>query len=140
MHNNILGIIHKISFYSIDHFERIMNQLQFFLRHIRVFRLIFAAICPVNIFNKMIGIRKRLQCAMIGNRNCRMSPFIGLLYDIFHFRYAIHITHLGMAVKLYPFLRPGIHTSRTEITDFLNTNHRSYRQLTVKTVDRGDTF
>ena len=67
VYNNILGIIHQISFHSINHLKWIVNQFQFFLGHIRMFCLIFIPVCPVNILDKMIGIRERLQRPVIGN-------------------------------------------------------------------------
>ena len=69
-----------------------------------------------------------------------MSPFISLFDNIFYLRYAVHIAHLRMTMKFDSFLRPGVHTSCTKITDFLNSDYRSYRQLTVKTVNRRHTF
>ena len=42
---------------------------------------------------------------MVCDRDGGMSPVMGAFYNVFHFRYAIHIAHFSMAVKLYSFQR-----------------------------------
>ena len=46
-------------------------------------------------------IRKRLHNTVIGDSNSRMPPIMCTLDNIFHLRHTIHITHLGVTVKLH---------------------------------------
>ena len=56
----------------------------------------------------MIGVRKGLHHAVIGNGDRRMPPLIGALYQILRLGNAVHIAHLRMTVKLYSLLRRSV--------------------------------
>ena len=77
---------------------------------------------------------------MIGNRDGLMSPLIGTFYQRLGISDTVHITHLGVAVKLYPFLRTGIHSRTGKIGNFLNACNISDGQLTVKTINGCNSF
>ena len=101
--NDLLEIIYQIGFHSIYDLKEILL--------IRTLVTCFDPLCLFclpQILPHMIGIRKGLHNPMIRNGNRRVSPFIGSFYDILGFGYAIHITHLGVAVKLHPLLHTGI--------------------------------
>ena len=77
---------------------------------------------------------------MICDRDRRMPPLIGALYDILHFRDAVHIAHLGMAVQLHPLAQAVILALGGKITDFLHAHDGADGQFTVKFVDHRDTL
>src|SRR5699024_5781739 len=60
------------------------------------------------------------------------------LYNIFDFRYPVHIAHFRMAVQLYTLFRVEILSLHGEVTDFPDSAHRTDGQLPVKFVDRGN--
>src|SRR5699024_3892224 len=88
----------------------------------------------------MICVRKCLRYSMVCDGNGRMSPVMGTFYDIFYFRYAIHIAHLRMAVELCPFQRAEILSGYRKITNLLYPRDGTDRQLSVKFVDGGHAF
>ena len=70
----------------------------------------------------MVGIRERLHITVIRDCDRLMSPFHRAFYDILDIRHAVHITHLGMAVKFHSFLRTVIHTNRRKIRTLLDSD------------------
>ena len=79
----ILGIAYQICLHTIDDLELIIY-------------------C-------MVGIRKGLHITMVCDGYSLVSPFHGTLYDVLDIRDTIHITHLGMAVKLHTLVRAVVH-------------------------------
>ena len=67
-----------------------------------------------------------------------MSPFHGPLYNILDIRNSVHITHLGVTVKLHPLLGTVVHTHRPEIGRLLNSDDRTDGQITVKFINGGN--
>ena len=73
-------IIHHVSFYTVDHFERIVF---------------------VQRLNIMVCDGKRLRHAVICDGNRRMPPVVRPFYNVFYFGDTVHIAHLCMAVELH---------------------------------------
>ena len=69
-----------------------------------------------------------------------MSPLIRALYKSLRLCYTVHITHLGMAVKLHALLWASVHSGASEIRYLFDSGNRTDCQLTVKTINRGNTF
>ena len=80
----------------------------------------------------MIGVRERLQHAVIGYGDRLMPPFIGSFYNVFHFRHTVHIAHFRMAVQFHPLMHARIHARYREIRYLFHPVNRTYRQLMVK--------
>ena len=57
---------------------------------------------------------------MVCDRDRLVSPFIRTLNEILCCGNTIHITHLGMAVKLDSLLRTGVHPHAPEICYLLD--------------------
>ena len=105
-----------------------------------MFFLIFFPVCTVDIFHRMVRLRKRLHYAVICDRDRRVSPFISPLDQPGSVRDAIHIAHLCVAVQFHPFHRAGVSPSDTEITALLDPQHRHNRQFPVERVHRRTPF
>ena len=68
----------------------------------------------------MFRIRKRLNHTVIGNRNRRVSPLLRAFYHLCGISHRIHITHLRMRVKFYPFHRSCICPSCFKTLNFFH--------------------
>ena len=86
----------------------------------------------------MIRISKCLHNAVVCNGNGLVSPVMCPFYNIRNLRNSVHITHLGMAVKLHSFLRIGILSGHGKICNFTDSCHRADRKLPVKLINRGN--
>ena len=87
IHCNICQVIHYISFYPIEYFERIVL---------------------IESLNIMVRVRECLCHTVIRDSDRGMAPVMGALYDILHLGDSVHIAHLCMAVKLHTFDRTQI--------------------------------
>ena len=112
-------IIYQISFHSINNFKWIIL---------------------IQILDHMIGIGKPLHHTMIGDRNRRVPPVMCSLYQIFCLGNTIHIAHLGMAVKLHAFFRILVFSCYTEIRSFADSGYRTNGQLSIKFINRRNSF
>ena len=63
----------------------------------------------------VVGIREGLHASVVCDGNGRHPPLFCTLYNILNLRYAIHIAHLRMAVKLNPFLQASVHPFSGEV-------------------------
>ena len=88
----------------------------------------------------MIGVRERLDNAVVGDRQRLVSPGNGRADEILHIGHTVHIAHLRVAVQLHPFLGAGVHPPHPEIRDLLDAHHGTDGQLTVKFINGGDTL
>ena len=88
----------------------------------------------------MIGVRERLDNAVVGDCQRLVSPGNGGADEILHIGHAVHVAHLRVAVQLHPFLGAGVHPPHPEIRDLLDAHHRTDGQLTVKFINGGDTL
>ena len=138
--HQILQIIHQIRFHSIDDLERRGDLFQFVLGDFRVLFLIFLPVGAVNVFHRMVCLRKRLDHAVVRDGNGGMSPLVGALYQLRCVGDAVHIAHLRMAVQLHTFLRAGIPAAFAEITALFDPEHGHDRQLPVKGIHRRASF
>ena len=84
---DLCQVVHHVSFHTVNDLKRIV-----FIQCLYV----------------MIRLRECLRHPVVCDGDGRMPPVMGALYDIFHIRHAVHITHLRMAVELYPFQRAEI--------------------------------
>ena len=75
--HNILCIIDQICFHTV-------NDLEF-------------------IIHSMVSIRECLHITVVCNSNGLVPPAHGTLHNILYVRHAIHVTHLGVTVKLNTF-------------------------------------
>ena len=114
--NQSLGIIHQVSFHTIDDFK------------IRILDL------------GMICLRESLYCAMICDGNSRMSPGICPCDNILHIGNAVHITHLCMAMQFHTLYRTVIHSAFCKIRNLFNTGHGTDGQVMVIFIYHGDAF
>ena len=81
--DKVLRIIHQVCFHTVDDL------------HVRVLR---DTLLPAE---RLMGLRKCLDDAVIRNRQGLHAEMIGLPHDGSRGRYRIHIRHLGMAVQLH---------------------------------------
>ena len=88
----------------------------------------------------MIGIRKRLQYAVVGNRNGRHPPLVSPFHDILHLGHAVHIAHFCVTVQFYPLSDAVVHPSDRKIRDLFYPRNGRNAQLMVKLVRHRDTF
>ena len=114
--HNIRQIIYQICLYPINDFKRI-----FLIQFLYV----------------MVGLGKCLHYPMVGDGNRFMPPVMSPLYNIQHIRNPVHITHLGMTVKLHPLFGTYVLSAHRKIRDFLNSCNRSDGQLIVEPVNIG---
>ena len=101
--NDPLEVIYEIRFHTVEYLE------------IRVLRHT-AAPC----IKAMVCLRECLYNTMVCDRDRLVSPFIRTLNEILCCGNTIHITHLGMAVKLDSLLRTGVHPHAPEICYLLD--------------------
>ena len=72
---------------------------------------------------------------MVGDRDRRMAPLAGTLYQTGSIGDTVHIAHLCMAVQLHTLHRTRILTAGTEIGDLLDAPDRHNRQIVVERID-----
>ena len=77
---------------------------------------------------------------MVRNGNGLVSPFIGSFYDILCFGDTIHITHLGVTMKLYSLSCCRVHTTGSKVRNLLYAGNRTNSQLMVELIHHADTF
>ena len=85
--DKVLHIIHQVCFHTVDDL------------HIRVLR---NSLLPAE---RLMGLRKCLDDAVIRDRQGLHTKMISLPHDGRRRRYRIHIRHLGMAVQFHPLDR-----------------------------------
>ena len=86
----------------------------------------------------VVCLRECLYHTVVCDGNGRMSPLIGTLYQSFRLCDAVHVAHLGVAVKLHSLLRTGVHSGASEICNLLDSGNGTNGKLAVETVDGGD--
>ena len=134
-HHQFLQIIHQIGFHSIDNLEEIL------LVRRRLPGLLTSSLLRLpQILPHMVCIGKGLYHSVIRDCNGRMSPPISALYKILCLRDAVHIAHLGVAVKLHSFFQAVVLTGGGKIRYLFHSNDRTYGEFIVKFVNRGDSF
>ena len=130
-----LEVIHQIAFHAVDDFEEFLRVDRGKPRLFPLF--IFSG---QEIFPDMVGVRKRLYIAVIGDGDGRHAPGVGPFYQVLAFRYAVHIAHLGVQVQLDPLLfgriLPLLHKRR----DGHDAGHRSDGQFMLEGVLLGHAF
>ena len=127
--HNPFGIVYQISLYSKYDLEKVLSVGY----NSGLFTTFF--LCIPQIAPGMEHIRKCMNNTMISNRNRRMSPLVCTFDNIDNIRYTVHITHLGMAVKLHPFIGRIVHPPGGKIIDFLDDKSASADcQFMIKTV------
>ena len=88
----------------------------------------------------MIGIRKCLHHAVIGNGNSRMAPLEGALYNVLCLRNPVHIAHLRVTMEFYALAGAEIHSGAGKIRYFLNTCNGTDGQFVIELINHGDSF
>ena len=116
-------VIHQISFHTVDHLK------------IRIRRYNTAPGIKA-----VVGLRESLHHTVVCNSNGPVSPLIGPFNDGLRIRHTVHVTHLGMAVKLHPLLRAGVCPGTGKGGNLLDSHHTSDGQLTVIPVNGGHTL
>ena len=114
-------IIYKVRLHTIKHLE---------------FRVLRHAAAPG--IKAVVCLRECLYHTVVCDGNGRMSPLIGTLYQSFRLCDAVHVAHLGVAVKLHSLLRTGVHSGASEICNLLDSGNGTNGKLAVETVDGGD--
>ena len=116
---HIRKVIYQIAFYSVDHLKRIVL---------------------IQGLDVMVGVRECLDYSVVSNGNRLVSPVMGTFYKILYFRYAIHIAHLRMAMKLYPLFRSRIIPGLRKIINLSDSCDRPNGKFPVKFINGGDSL
>ena len=83
-HCDLRQIVHHISLYAVNDLKRVV------------------LVQPLDI---VIGVRKCLSSSMVCHGDRRMSPVMCAPHDVLHFRHAVHVAHLRMAMQFHTFQR-----------------------------------
>ena len=120
-------VIHQITFHAVNDFEE-------FLRIDRRQPCLFPLFVfgGQQIFPDMVGVRERLDIAVIGNGDGRHAPGIGPFYQVFAFRYAVHIAHFGVQMQFDPLLFGGVPALLHKGRDGHDACYGSDRQLMLE--------
>ena len=100
--DDLLQIIHQISFHTINNFEEILS-----VRRLSLFLTPFLLCLPKELtgslkagaFVKIKGVATLDNHAMVRDGNRSMSPFVSPLYNILCLGHTVKITHLGVTVQ-----------------------------------------
>ena len=127
--DDFLQIIHQIGFHAIDDLEEIL------LVGIRIARFLSLRLLRLpQILPDMVGIGEALHHAMVCDRDGPVPPFIGPLYNILRLGDSVHITHLGMTMKLNTLVRSRIHSGCRKVRNLPDAEDGTNRQVMVKFV------
>ena len=88
----------------------------------------------------MVGVRERLDIAVIGNGDGRHAPGVGPFYQVFAFRYAVHIAHFGVQMQFDPLLFGGVPALLHKGRDGHDAGHGSDGQFMLEGVLLGHAF
>ena len=76
---------------------------------------------------RLEGLRKGLNVAVVGNRQCRLSPLVSALGQLGDRVGGIHLTHLGVGMKLNPLVigrRLVLPVSVLNLVDIVGVDHQ----------------
>ena len=138
--NDIFQVVDEISLHAVDDLERSRNFFQLIFCRIRVLCLVFFPVSAVDRLDRMVCLREGLHHAVVSDRDRRMAPLVGTLYQTGSIGDTVHIAHLCMTVQLHTLHRTRILTAGTEIGDLLDAPDRHNRQIVVKCINRRFSF